>query len=75
LEYLVQWKGFPREEREWIKSHELTHAQDVIADFHRAHPAKPHPMPRMKLQFQRLENYTIPPHMPQQLFNWENGTF
>ncbi|KIK81554.1 hypothetical protein PAXRUDRAFT_93948, partial [Paxillus rubicundulus Ve08.2h10] len=37
LEYLVQWKGFPREKWEWIKSHKLMHAWDVVTDFHHAH--------------------------------------
>ena len=75
LEYLVHWKGFPREEREWKRDTELSHAKDVIADFHRAHPAKPRPMPTMRLRFQPLDNLTHPDHIPGRLFNWENGTF
>jgi transposase InsO family protein len=75
LEYLVHWKGFPREEREWKTARELDHAKDVVADFHRLHPAKPRPMPTMRLRFQRLENLTVPTHIPRYLFNWEDGTF
>ena len=75
LEYLVNWKGFPREEREWKKASELQHAPEAIADFHRNHPAKPHPMPTMKLRFRRLENFTVPDHIPRYLFDWEKGVF
>ncbi|KIJ10927.1 hypothetical protein PAXINDRAFT_24616, partial [Paxillus involutus ATCC 200175] len=75
LEYLVHWRGFPREEREWKTARELDHAKDAVADFHRLHPAKPRPMPTMRLRFQRLENLTVPTHIPHYLFNWEDGTF
>jgi len=75
LEYLVRWKGFPLEEREWKKASELTHAKEVVAEFHRAHPAKPRPMPTMKLRFRRLRNLTTPTDIPHYLFNWEDGTF
>ncbi|KAF8844769.1 hypothetical protein BDN67DRAFT_880565, partial [Paxillus ammoniavirescens] len=75
LEYLVRWKGSPLEEHEWKRASELAHAKDVVADFHRAHPAKPRPMPTMKLRFRELRNFTIPNHIPRHLFNWENGTF
>ncbi|KAG1884421.1 hypothetical protein F4604DRAFT_1522316, partial [Suillus subluteus] len=70
LEYLVHWKGFPREEREWLKSSELQHASEAVAEFHRNHPAKPRPMPTMKLRFRRFENFTVPNHIPRYLFNW-----
>jgi len=75
LEYLVQWKGFPREEQEWKTTAELSHAKEAVADFHRLHPASPRPMPTIKLRFRRLENFTAPNPMPHHLFNWENGTF
>ena len=75
LEYLVHWKGFPREEREWKKSTELEHARDAVTDFHRAHPAKPRPMPTMHLRFQPLDNSARLDHTTGQLYNWKNGTF
>ena len=74
LEYLVQWKGFPREEREWKTSAELTHAKEAVADFHRLHPAAPRPL-TIKLRLRRLENFTTPNSVPRHLFNWEDGTF
>jgi hypothetical protein len=27
----------------------------------------------MKLHFRRLQNFTIPDHIPRYLFDWENG--
>jgi hypothetical protein len=75
LEYLVHWKGYPREEREWLTASELQNAPRIIADFHRKHPASPRPMPTMRLRFQCLENFTVPTHIPHRLFDWESGTF
>ena len=34
IEYLVHWKGYPREENEWKKTSELTNTLDAICDFH-----------------------------------------
>ena len=73
LEYLVQWKGFPREEREWKTSAELCHAKEAVADFYRLHPAAPRPF--IKLCLRRLENLTTPTSILRHLFDWENGTF
>ncbi|KAG1884835.1 uncharacterized protein F5891DRAFT_970507, partial [Suillus fuscotomentosus] len=64
LEYLVHWKGYPREEREWLLASELRNAPQAIADFHRKHPAAPRPMPTMRLRFQALENLTVPTQVP-----------
>jgi len=30
---------------EWISTSELTHAADLVSDFHTAYPAKPGPLP------------------------------
>ena len=30
IEFLVHWKGFPREENEWKKELDLEHAKDTI---------------------------------------------
>jgi transposase InsO family protein len=75
LEYLVHWKGYPREEQEWLKAAELQNAPQSIAEFHRKHPAAPRPMPVMRLRFQALQNFTILNHVPRRLFNWEDGTY
>ena len=75
LEYLVHWKGFPREEHEWKKSADLQHARDAMADFHRAHPAKPWPMPTMRLRFQPLTDSVQLDRVTGQLYNWKNNTF
>ena len=75
LEYLVHWKGFPREEWEWKRAPELAHARDAVTDFHHAHPAKPCPMPIMHLRFHPFKNLTQPIHVPGWLYNWEKGIF
>ena len=41
LEYLVHWRGYPREEHEWKKTSELKHAQDAIKEFHHKNPNAP----------------------------------
>ena len=38
LEYLIHWKGYLEEERTWKPAGNLTHAKEVIADFHRKTP-------------------------------------
>ena len=41
IEYLVSWKGFPREENEWIPTKDLIHAAEAIKSFHKQNPAAP----------------------------------
>ena len=41
IHYLIHWKGFPREENEWIPIKELANAQTVIRDFHCSNPNAP----------------------------------
>ena len=41
IEFLVHWKGFPREENEWKKESELSHAKDSIRNFYQLHPTAP----------------------------------
>ena len=41
IHYLIHWKGFPREENEWIPVKELTNAQGAIKDFHQQNPDAP----------------------------------
>ena len=38
LEYLVHWKGYDDSDRTWEPRNHLSHAQDVVRDFHRLHP-------------------------------------
>ena len=38
LEYLIHWKGYLEEERTWKPAGNLTHAKEVIVDFHRKTP-------------------------------------
>ena len=46
LLYLVRWAGYEGtdEETSWILATELGHAQELVADFHRAYPDKPGPL-------------------------------
>jgi hypothetical protein len=45
LLYLVKWVGYEGtdEETSWLPADELTHAPDLVADFHKAYPDKPAP--------------------------------
>ena len=46
LPYKVIWLGYEDtgDESEWIPASELTHAVDLVSDFHIAYPAKPGPL-------------------------------
>jgi hypothetical protein len=45
LQYLVRWTGYEGtdEETSWITADELSHAQELVQDFHSAYPHKPGP--------------------------------
>ena len=45
LQYLVRWSGYEGtdEETSWITAEELSHAQELVQDFHNAYPHKPGP--------------------------------
>jgi len=47
LLYKVIWLGYENtgDESKWISASELTHAADLVSDFHIAYPAKPGPLP------------------------------
>ena len=47
LLYKVIWLGYEDtgDESEWIPASELTHAADLVSDFHIAYPTKPSPLP------------------------------
>ena len=46
LLYLILWMGYEgtNKETSWILASELGHASELIADFHKAYPAKPSPL-------------------------------
>jgi len=41
LEYLVDWAGYPPEERTWEPAENLLHADEAVATFHRHYPQRP----------------------------------
>lgn len=45
LQYRVRWLGYEGhpDEFEWLPADELAHAQELVQEFHRAHPDKPGP--------------------------------
>jgi len=47
LLYLVRWTGYEGtdEETSWITADELSHAKELVSDFHKAYPDKPGPDP------------------------------
>ena len=47
LLYKVIWLGYEdtRDKSKWIFASELSHAVDLVSDFHIAYPAKPSPLP------------------------------
>jgi len=47
LLYKVIWLGYEdtRDESEWIPISKLSHAADLVSDFHIAYPTKPGPLP------------------------------
>ena len=47
LLYKVIWLGYEDtgDESKWIPTSELTHAMDLVSDFHIAYPTKPGPLP------------------------------
>ena len=47
LLYKVIWLGYENtgDESEWIPTSELSHATDLVSDFHIAYPTKPSPLP------------------------------
>ena len=52
LLYLVQWAGYEGTDQEidWLVATELTHASELVADFHSAHPSRPNPLSSLSIQ-------------------------
>jgi hypothetical protein len=46
LQYLVHWKGYTSMDRTWETTANLDHSQDLIQEFHAAHPDRPSPLRR-----------------------------
>ena len=42
LQYLVQWKGYPDSDNQWVTKQDLF-APQLIKDFHQQHPQAPAP--------------------------------
>ncbi len=40
-QYLVRWKGWPKEYDEWIHEGYLEHAKDIVADYRKGNATKP----------------------------------
>lgn len=70
LEYLVSWKGMPKEETSWEPEAHVTNAKRLVDAFHKKNPAAPRRL-RVALRFVPLENYTVPPK--RELFDWTQG--
>ena len=54
IEYLVNWKGFPREENEWIPIKDLINVTEAIKIFQQQNPSAPHLT--IKLQSQEISD-------------------
>lgn len=71
LQYLVNWKGYPKEERTWEKAAELKKVQKKINEFHKKNPSAPRPITQ-QLRYLPIENLTEPV-FKRKLFNWTMG--
>src|ERR1700723_3989650 len=52
LLYLVGWAGYEGTDQEidWLVATELTHASELVADFHSVHPSRPGPLSFLGIQ-------------------------
>ena len=76
LEYLVHWKGYPKEDRTWEPSKNLTHAKNLVSHFHQTHPSAPRPVNFTQVRFKSsgiLEDGLIP--VSRQVTDWEYGRY
>jgi len=68
LQYLVAWKGFPREEWTWEPAKNLAGAKKAVELFHRNNPTKP------RRSAIRMINLLDPPNK-KYWYNWNSGEF
>jgi hypothetical protein len=74
VQYLVHWKGYPREEETWELVSNITNAKDAVKDFHRAHPNAPRPTNTRQLKFVPITvDNSIPRDATKQVFDWTKG--
>src|ERR1700723_52364 len=52
LLYLVRWADYEGTDQEidWLVATELTHASELVADFHSVHPSRPGPLSSLGIQ-------------------------
>ena len=63
LQYLVKWKDYGEEENSWEPATNVTHAQELVNEFHRRHPNAPQRIRAAifkDLPWQPWVNFTIP---------------
>ena len=85
LQYLVCRKDYPTHtDWTWEPESNITHALEVVKDFHTKHPSAPRHLPlnTRTVTFRWIPNDNIPIHIPWRLqsstgkvFNWEDGIF
>jgi hypothetical protein len=74
VQYLVHWKGYPREEETWEPVSNITNAKDAVRDFHRAHPNAPCPINTRQLKFVPITvDNSVPRDDNKQVFDWTKG--
>ena len=74
VQYLVRWKGYPREEETWEPVSNITNAKAAVNDFHRAHPNAPHPTNTRQLKFVPIAvDNSVPRNTAKQVFDWTKG--
>ena len=74
VQYLVHWKGYPREEETWEPVSNITDAKAAVNDFHCAHPNAPCPTNTRQLKFVPITvDDSVPRHTTKQVFNWTKG--
>ncbi len=74
LEYLVKWKGYPKEEATWEIADNLEHAHRKVQAFHKTKPSTPRPTTMPAKFFQWYHNHTDLTVL-KKLFGLEDGKF
>jgi len=71
LLYKVIWLGYKNtgDKPEWIPASELTHAADLVSDFHITYPTKPSPLP---LSWSHCCSCPLSPHISNGDFSFIN---